>query len=68
VYDIQVDRQFGIVADAWLSHTAPYHDLAAFEEFRVSWPNRSNIVRVVARPKPGVSVQMRFDILLLCER
>jgi hypothetical protein len=67
VFDIQVDRQFGIVADAWLSHAAPYHDLAAFEEFRVSSPNRTNIVRVVARPKPGVSVQMRFDILLLCE-
>src|SRR5262245_27293893 len=28
VYDIQVASQFGIVADAWLSHAQPYQDLA----------------------------------------
>ena len=68
VYDIQVDGQFGIVADAWLSHAEPYQDLAAFDEFRVYSPNRTNIVRLIVRPKPGASVQMRFDILILCER
>jgi hypothetical protein len=68
VYDIQVESQFGIVVDAWLSHAEPYQDLAAFDEFRVNSPNRTNIVRLIARPKPGASVQMRFDILVLCER
>ncbi len=67
-YDIQVGSQFGIVADAWLSHAAPYQDLAAFDEFRVYSPNRTNIVRLIARPKPGASVQMRFNIVLLCEQ
>ena len=33
--DIQIESQFGIVADAWLSHAEPYQDLAAFDEFRV---------------------------------
>ena len=68
VYDIRVERQFGVVADAWLSHAEPYRDLAAFDEFRVYSPNRTNIVRLIARPKPGASVQMRFDILILCEK
>jgi hypothetical protein len=68
VFEIQVASQFGIVADAWLSHAAPYQDLAAFDEFRVYTPNQTNIVRLVARPKPGASVQMRFDILVLCEK
>ena len=68
VYDIQVASQFGIVADAWLSHAEPYQDLAAFDEFRVYSPNRTNIVRLIARPKSGASVQMRFDLLLLCEK
>jgi hypothetical protein len=68
VFDIQVSSQFGIVADAWLSHAEPYQDLAAFDEFRVYSPNRTNIVRLIARPKPGASVQMRFDILILCEK
>ena len=68
VYDIQVKSQFGIVADAWLSHAEPYQDLAAFDEFRVYSPNRTNIVRLIARLKPGASVQMRFDILVLCEK
>lgn len=67
-FDIQVESQFGIVADAWLSHAEPYQDLAAFEELRVYSPNRTNLVRLIARPKPGASVQMRFDILLLCEQ
>jgi hypothetical protein len=68
VYDIQVESQFGIVADAWLSHAEPYQDLAAFDELRVYSPNRTNIVRVIARPKPGASIHMRFDILILCEK
>lgn len=67
VYDIQVANQFGKVADAWLSHAEPYCDLAAFDEFQVYSPNRTNIVRLTARLKPGASVQMRFDVLLLCE-
>lgn len=68
VYDIQVASQFGIVADAWLSHAEPYQDLAAFDEFRVYSPNKTNTVRLIVRPKPGASVQMRFDILMLCEK
>lgn len=68
VYDIKVDSRFGIVADVWLSHAAPYQDLAAFDEFHVYSPNRTNMVRLIARLKPGASVQMRFDLLLLCEK
>ena len=68
VYDIQVPNQFGEVADAWLSHAAPYQDLAAFDEFEVYSRNATNLVRLIARPRPGASVQMRFEILLLCEK
>jgi hypothetical protein len=68
VYDIEVESHFGIIVDAWLSHAAPYRDLASFEEFHVYAPYRTNIVRLVARPKPGASIQMRFDMLILCER
>jgi len=68
VFDIQVETQFGMVADAWLSHAEPYKDLAAFDELRVYSLDRTNIVRVIARPKPGASVQLTFDILLLCEK
>jgi len=57
-----------MVADAWLSHAEPYKDLAAFDELRVYSLDRTNIVRVIARPKPGASVQLTFDILLLCEK
>lgn len=67
-FDIQIDSQFGIVADVWLSFAAPYTDLAAFEEFHVDCPNKTNSVRLIARPKPGASVQMRFDVLVLCEK
>jgi hypothetical protein len=67
-YDIQIESQFGIVADAWLSHAASFQDLAAFDEFSVYSPNRTNMVRLIARPKPGTSVQMRFEIVVLCEK
>jgi hypothetical protein len=67
-YEILVESQFGIVADAWLSHAEPYQALAAFDEFRVDSPNRTNIVRLIARLKPGASVHMRFNILILCEK
>jgi hypothetical protein len=43
-------------------------DLAAFEEFRLYSPNKTNIVRLIARPKAGASVQMRFDMVVLCEK
>jgi hypothetical protein len=67
-YAIEMANQFGIVADAWLSHAAPYQDLAAFDEFRVYCPNRTNIVRLIVRPKAATSVQMRFEIVVLCGR
>jgi len=67
-FDIQMEDQFGSVADAWLSHGEPYQELAAFEQFRVYCPNRTNIVRLNARPKPGASIKMRFDIVVLCGR
>jgi hypothetical protein len=54
--------------DDWLSHAEPYQALAAFDEFRVDSPNRTNIVRLIARLKPGAPVHMRFDILILCEK
>lgn len=68
MYDIQMGSNFGIVADAWLSHAASFQDLAAFEEFRVYSPNVTNMVRLIARPKPGASIQMRFEIVVLCEK
>jgi hypothetical protein len=67
-YEIQVERQLGIVTDAWLSHAEPYQDLGAFEEFRAYCPNKTNIVRLIARPKSGASIQMRFEIVVLCEK
>jgi len=66
-YDIQIESQFGIVADSWLSHAEPYQDLAAFEQFHVYCLNKTNIVRLIARAKPDASIKMRFDIVILCE-
>lgn len=54
-----------VLADAWLSHAAPFTDLAAFEEFRAFVPYRTNVVTIIARPKPGASVHMRFEIVVL---
>lgn len=68
IFDIHIEKQFGPVTDAWLSHSQPYQDLSAFDEFRILPPNHENIVRIVARLKPGASVQMHFDIVLLCEK
>lgn len=67
-FTIQIEKQFGIVADAWLSHAEPYQGLASFEQFRVYCPNGTNVVRLIARTKPDVSISMRFDIVVLCER
>jgi len=66
-FDIQIDSQFGIVADAWLSHAEPYHDLAEFEQFHVFCPNNTNKVRLIARAKPNASIKTRFDLVILCE-
>lgn len=68
VFEVQIESQFGNVTDAWLSHAAPYQNLASFKEFRVYCPNRTNSVRLIVEPKPGASVQMRFDIVVLCEK
>ncbi len=67
-YEIRVESQFGVVADVCLSHAEPYENLAAFEEFRVYCLNRTNIVRLIARPRRNASIQMRFDIVVLCEK
>ena len=68
LYEIEIEKPFGPVADVWLSHAAPYQDLAAFEEFRLYSSNKTNIVRLIARLKSGASVQMRFDMVVLCEK
>jgi hypothetical protein len=67
-YDIQIESQFGNVADAWLSHAEPYQDLSRFDEFRVRTSGKTNAVKLIARPQQNASVQMRFDIVLLCEK
>lgn len=67
-FTIQIEKQFGIVADAWLSHAEPYRGLASFEQFRVYCPNGTNVVKLLARIKPDVSISIRFDIVVLCER
>lgn len=67
-YDLHIEGQFGDAVDAWLSHAEPYQDLAAFEQFRLYCPNGTNVVRLLVRPKPGVSIKMRFDIVVLCLR
>jgi hypothetical protein len=67
-FNIKIGSQFGIVADAWLSHAAPYQDLAAFDDLRVYSARGTNHVTLVAQLKPGASVQMRFSILVLCEQ
>ena len=68
VFDIHVESQLGRVADAWLSHAAPFQDPAAFDEFHIYCPNTSNVVRLIARAKPGASVKLRFDVVILFER
>ena len=60
--------QFGTLADAWLSHAAPYGNLAAFEQFYVSCARGTNTVRLIVRTQANASIQMRFDIVVLCEK
>jgi len=67
-YTIQIESQFGVLADAWLSHAEPYQALAAFDEFRIFCPDKTNILRLVARPRHGTSVQVRFELVLLCQK
>jgi hypothetical protein len=66
-FDIHIESQFGPVVDAWLSHAEPYQDLAAVDQFRLYCPNNTNIVKLIARVKPGASVKMRFDMVVLFE-
>ena len=66
--EVQVEDQFGTVADAWLSHAEPYDQLAGLEEFQVDCPNKTNLVRIIARAKPNTSIQMRFEIVVLCQK
>jgi hypothetical protein len=68
VYEIHVPSSEGVVADAWLSHAAPYTDLASFEEFQIYHPNMANMLELIVRPKPGTSIQMHFDVVVLTER
>ncbi len=65
-YTIQISSQFGTATDAWLSHVQPYQDLAAFDEFRAYCAYETNAIRLVARPRPGASIQTRFELVLLC--
>lgn len=67
-FALHVWENRGYLVDAWLSHAAPYQDLASFEEFRVVPMRGTNIVRLIARPKPGASIQMRFEILVLGQK
>jgi hypothetical protein len=67
-FDIQIDSQFGNVADVWLSHAEPYQDLASFEQFKIYCPHKTNMVRLIARAKPGASIEMRFDMVVLCQQ
>jgi hypothetical protein len=67
-YTIQIESQFGTLVDAWLSHAEPYQALAGFDEFRVTCADKTNILRLVARPRHGTSVQMRFELVLLCQK
>ncbi|PWU10864.1 MAG: hypothetical protein C5B50_24635 [Verrucomicrobia bacterium] len=67
-YRIVIEDQFGSVADAWLSHAEPYSNLAGFEEFKVYCDQGTNMVRLIARAKPGASFTMRFDLVLLCQK
>lgn len=68
VFDLNIASDLGIVVGAWFSHAQPYADLAAFERFNIYSTNQDNIVRVTALPKSGASVQMHFEIVLLCLR
>jgi hypothetical protein len=51
------------VVDAWLSHGAPFQQLAAFDELRVYTTLKTNMF-----PKPGASVQMELEFVLLCQK
>jgi hypothetical protein len=67
-YDIRFGKEFGVVADAWLTHADPYRDLAEFEQLDVFCQSASNIVRLIARPRSDGSIQMHFHLLVLCEK
>lgn len=67
-FEIRVESQSGTVVDAWLSHGAPYHNLAAFDEFLVYCPRGSNLVKLIVQPKANASVKLRFDMVVLSQR
>jgi len=67
-FDIYVENQFGVVSDVWLSRPEPYAEMDKFDWFRLSCPNGTNMVKLIARPKPGASIKMRFDFVVLCQK
>jgi hypothetical protein len=67
-FEIRVEGLSGPVADAWLSHGEPYHDLAAFDQFGVYCPRGSNLVKLIVQPKTNASIKLRFDMVVLTLR
>ena len=65
-FEIQVPGYMGTLADAWISLGEPFQALAAFDQFHVYCPNTNNTVKLIARVKPGGSVKMKFDMVVLC--
>lgn len=64
VYELEVP--FGNVIGVWLADAEPYDDLAAFEQFH-AYPSGTNTLKLVVQAKSGVSVSMRFSLILLKE-
>ena len=67
-FNVSIPDHFGKVTDAWFTHGGPFQDLTAFDRFRVFRVNGTNAVQLSVLLKPGASVGMRFEIMVLCQQ
>lgn len=67
-FDLKIPDHFGKIVDAWFSHAGPFQDLTSFSQFRVNCPYGTNAIRLWVQLRPGASVQMQFEILVLVQR
>jgi hypothetical protein len=55
------------VVDAWMTVPFPASNAADFEQLYVYRPRDTNVMRLVMQLKPGRSVKMRFNLVVLRE-
>jgi hypothetical protein len=72
IFDIHVNPSIGTVTEGWLSHTEPYGELAALEQFYLytyshTWTRETNVLHLRVSAKLGKSFQMEFTTVILVQ-